>query len=120
MDTTPPPTPIAAPANEDRTIAIVSYLTLLGFIVALVLHSNKKTQLGAYHLRQMLGFFITGLCMPILMFIPILGWIAFPIVGICLFVFWIMGLIAAINGQMKPMPVVGPLYQKWFANTFQA
>jgi hypothetical protein len=29
-----------------------------------------------------------------------------------------MGLIAAINGQMKPMPVVGPLYQTWFGTTF--
>jgi uncharacterized membrane protein len=37
---------------------------------------------------------------------------------VSLFVLWIMGLIAAINGQMKPMPVVGPLYQKWFGTTF--
>jgi len=27
-------------------------------------------------------------------------------------------LVAAINGEMKSMPVVGPLYQKWFGNTF--
>ena len=33
-------------------------------------------------------------------------------------VLWILGLVAAINGQMKPMPVVGPLYQKWFGTTF--
>jgi hypothetical protein len=33
-------------------------------------------------------------------------------------VFWVMGLIAAINGEMKPMPFVGPLYQKWLGSTF--
>jgi uncharacterized membrane protein len=30
-------------------------------------------------------------------------------------VFWILGLISAINGQEKPIPVVGDLFQKWFA-----
>jgi hypothetical protein len=49
MDTPPPAT--TAPAAEDRTVAIVSYLTLIGFVVAILLHSSKKTQLGAFHLR---------------------------------------------------------------------
>lgn len=52
------------------------------------------------------------------MVIPVLGWIAFPIVMIGLFVFWVMGLIAAVNGQQKPMPLVGEHYQKWFAGAF--
>jgi len=40
-------------------------------------------------------------------------------VGVSIFVLWLMGFIAALNGQMKPMPVVGPMYQKWFANVFE-
>ena len=35
-----------------------------------------------------------------------------------MFVCWITGLLAAINGQMKPMPLVGSYYQKWFGTTF--
>ena len=101
---------------------IVAYITIIGFIAAIVIHSNKKTQLGAYHLRQMLGFVLTGIVCwigaIILAFIPILGWLAIMIMWISLLVFWLMGLIAAINGQMKPMPVVGKLYQKWFGTTF--
>ena len=50
--------------------------------------------------------------------IPILGWLAFPVLMLCWLVLWVMGLIAAINGQLKPMPVVGPMYQKWFGTTF--
>jgi uncharacterized membrane protein len=38
--------------------------------------------------------------------------------GASIIVLWIMGFIAAVNGQMKPMPVVGPLYQKWFGTAF--
>ncbi|HEX4265375.1 MAG TPA: hypothetical protein VH597_13640 [Verrucomicrobiae bacterium] len=115
--TTPPPvstTASAAPpiasTSEDKTVAILSYLTLLGFIVAIVMNSSKKTQLGAFHLRQMLGLFLTG----ILMIIPLLNILIF----ICLFVLWIMGLLSAIKGEMKPVPILGPMYQKWFGTAF--
>ena len=115
---TPPP----ATGGEDKTIAIVAYLTLIGFIVAIVLHMNKKTKLGAFHLRQMLGFVLTGVavmfCGFILAFIPILGWLCMLALWVSMLVLWILGLVAAINGQMTPMPVVGPLYQKWFGTTF--
>ena len=120
--TTPVQTPPAAAAGEDKTVAIVSYLTLIGFIAAIIIHSNKKTKLGAFHLRQMLGFILTGVavvvCQFILIFIPILGWLAIFALYVSMLVLWVMGLLTAINGQMKPMPVVGPLYQKWFGTTF--
>jgi uncharacterized membrane protein len=83
---------------------------------------NKKTKLGAFHLRQMLGFVLTGIaivfCEFILLFIPILGWLCILALWVSMLVLWILGLVAAINGEMKSMPVVGPLYQKWFGNTF--
>jgi uncharacterized membrane protein len=118
MDTTIPtqsPPPII---TEDKTVAIVSYLTLIGFIAAIIIHSNKKTKLGAFHLRQMLGFILSWLAVFVLFVIPIIGWILIPVFYLFMFVCWIMGLIAAINGQMKPMPIVGPMYQKWFGTTF--
>lgn len=121
----PPPPPPAAAATEDRTIAILSYITLIGFIIALVMHGSKKTALGAFHLRQTLGLFITGLvvwfpCLIISLipFVNLLMIVVWPLVGLSLFVLWIMGLIAAVNGQQKPLPVVGAHYQKWFANAF--
>jgi uncharacterized membrane protein len=116
-----PPLPPAA-AGEDKTIAIIAYLTLIGFIVALILHMNKKTKLGAFHLRQMLGLILTGvavgICGFVLIFIPIIGWLCHWALLIAIFVLWVMGLIAAINGEMKPVPIVGPLYQKWFGTAF--
>jgi uncharacterized membrane protein len=119
MSTTPE-TP--SPAPEDRTVAILSYLTIIGFIVALVIHMNKKTALGSYHLRQCLGLIITAIALGVvgmgLVFIPIIGWLAMMACWIGMLVFWVMGLIAAVNGQQKPMPVVGEHYQKWFAGAF--
>lgn len=116
---TPPP---ATPVVEDRTVAILSYITIIGFIIAIVMHSSKKTQLGAFHLRQVLGLFITGvafgLCAIVLAFIPILGWLAIMAGWLTLLVFVIIGLIAAANGQQKPVPLLGEKYQGWFANAF--
>jgi uncharacterized membrane protein len=116
---TPPP---AAPASEDRTVAILTYLTLIGFIVAIVIHSSKKTTLGAFHLRQGLGLLVSGIALGIggfvLAFIPFVGWIALMAAWVGFLVLWLMGLIAAVNGQQKPMPVLGEHYQKWFSGAF--
>lgn len=118
MDQNAPATPPAAPAGEDKTVAIVAYLTLIGFIVALIIHGSKKTQLGAFHLRQCLGFVISGFALGIIGVVPILGWLLVLVGMPVLFVLWIIGLIAAIQGQMKPVPLIGEHFQKWFANTF--
>ena len=115
---TPPP----ATGGEDKVVAIIAYLTLIGFFVAIIIHMNKKTKLGAFHLRQMLGFILTVIavwfCVIVLVFIPFLGWLCILALWASMLALWILGLVAAINGQMKPMPVVGPLYQKWFGTTF--
>ena len=116
---TPPPT---TPTSEDRTVAMLTYLTLIGFIVAIVIHSSKKTALGAFHLRQGLGLLVSGLalgiCGFVLAFIPILGWLVVLAAWLGFLVLWLMGLIAAVNGQQKPMPVLGEHFQKWFAGAF--
>lgn len=93
--------------TEDKTVAILSYITIFGWIIALVLHSNNKTELGAFHLRQVLGLYLTGI---ILWWIPVIGWI----LNIVVFVFWLIGLINAINGEEKPVPLVGDFYQDIF------
>ncbi len=109
--------------SEDKTVAILSYLTLIGFIVAVVLHGNKKTKLGTFHLRQALGLLVTAIgCWVInvmLAFIPIIGWITIIVIWLGLFALWLMGFIGAASGQLKPIPVLGEHYQKWFGKTFE-
>lgn len=50
MSTTETPPPVAG-TTEDRTVAILAYITIIGFIIAIVMHSSKKTAIGTYHLR---------------------------------------------------------------------
>lgn len=119
MNTTASADSAVTATKEDTTTAIVAYLTLIGFIAAVIIHGNKKTKLGAFHLRQVLGIILTSIASGIIMVIPLVGWIAGFIVLIALFVFWVIGLIAAINGKMTPVPVLGEQYQKWFGNAFE-
>ncbi len=121
-ETPPPPVTSVAPVTEDRTVAILAYITIIGFVIAIVMHSSKKTALGAFHLRQVLGLFVTGvafgICAIILAFIPILGWLVIFLGWLSLVALVIIGLIGAATGQQKPVPVLGQHYQKWFANAF--
>jgi uncharacterized membrane protein len=108
-----------ASAMNGKSIAIISYLTIIGWIIAYVMHGNNKSQLGAFHLRQSLFLMLTGfavsICQWIFFLIPILGWIIsillyFVLLG--LFVLWIIGLIAAINGEEKEVPFLGSKAQQ--------
>jgi uncharacterized membrane protein len=104
---------------DGKSIAIISYLTIVGWVIALVMNSNNKSQLAIYHIRQSLFIMLVGIAFYIaqtmLLFIPYLGWLVslllFP-VGLALFVLWIMGLISAINGEEKPIPIVGEKVQQ--------
>ena len=104
--------------NTDNTVAVLAYITLIGFIIALIMHSNKKTALGAFHLREMLGLILFSIGIMIIHFIPIFGSFLYMIGALGLFVFWLLGLINAINREMKPLPLINDLFQKWFATTF--
>jgi len=113
--------------QEDKTVAVLSYCTLIGFIIALVMHSSNpvKTKLGAYHLRQALGLFIAGVVFAftfmIIAFIPFVNMILIvlaPAVWIFVFVCLILGIVNAANAQHKPLPLIGPLFEKWFAGAF--
>lgn len=99
---------------DGKTRGIVSYITLIGWIIALVTNTDKD-RLASFHIRQSLGIMLTAVVVQIvLMLIPFIGWILLPVAGILFLVMWIFGLISAVNGEEKPLPVVGPLYQDWF------
>jgi len=108
------------PATDNgRVTAIVSYLSLLGWLIAyFALHVPNRTSLGSYHLRQTLllmlcaaGLQIASMILIFVMpFLALILWV----VWIGLFVLWILGLIAAINGEEKPMPLIGGKAQEIF------
>jgi uncharacterized membrane protein len=120
MSTAVPPSrsSVAGSIAEDKTVAILAYVTILGFIAAIFMHQSHKTQLGAFHLRQMLGMVVTGIVGGVVGVVPILGWIVWFLVVCAMFVLWLLGLLAALRGEMRPVPILGEHYQRWFAGAF--
>ncbi|MEM0965947.1 MAG: hypothetical protein AAGJ81_07365 [Verrucomicrobiota bacterium] len=104
---------VATSSYDPKVIGIVAYITLIGWIVALIMN-NPKSDFGSFHLRQALGIWLLGLVSAFVFIVPILGWIAGMVGYLAAFVFWILGLISAIQGEKKLVPLIGEKAQEWF------
>jgi uncharacterized membrane protein len=93
-------------SKDGKNVAIIAHLTLIGWVIALIMNNGNKTELGSFYIRQVLGIIILAL----LSWIPLLGWI----IGFLCFIMWIMSLISAINGEKKPVFLLGEQFQDWF------
>ncbi len=105
---------------DAKTASWVSYLWWIGWIISLVTSNstNPKPSLVVFHLRQSFGLLVISIALYILRVMTLfsfgsLYWV-YTILSIGLFVLWIIGLIAAVQGEEKPVPVLGPLFQQWF------
>jgi len=101
--------------EEGKTAAITSYILIVGFLIALSMNSETKNGYATFHIRQGLGLSLTfiGLGLIISNFENIM--IAAPMwIFISILMFY--GIFSAANGSLKPLPLVGGLYQKWLKN----
>lgn len=103
---------------DQKTISWVSYITIIGWIIAIVSYNGsiEKSSLARFHLRQSLGLIITAVAIYFAtiifsMMIGLLGTVL-SILNLGVLVLWIIGLISAVNGEEKPVPLVGDFYQK--------
>lgn len=97
---------------DDKTKSIVSHLTLIGWIIALVLNQNEKGPLTSFYLRQNLGLTLFWVFGWVINFahIPFLVMIWYVLI----FILWLISLLGAVGGTEKPVPVVGDMFQQWF------
>ena len=87
-------------SDNGKTVAIIAYITVIGWIIALVMNNKDKTELGSYHIRQALGIFLVGIALAIInsfLNISMLAWI----IQIGIIIFWILGFIGAVQGEKK-------------------
>ncbi|MFK7831879.1 MAG: YtxH domain-containing protein [Winogradskyella sp.] len=93
--------------SDGKNVAIIAHITFIGWIIALVMNSSNKTELGSFYIRQMLGLVIIGV---ISSWIPIIN----LVMWLVLLVAWVMSLISALGGEMKPTFLLGKQFQDWF------
>ncbi len=103
-----------------KTMAIVAYITLIGWIIALVTYNGdaQKPSLTRFHLRQAFGLIVMSFALYIvlLMLVFIIPFLALVLwlLWIGILVLWIIGLVNAANEQEKPLPIIGEFFDKTF------
>jgi len=94
--------------GDGKNVAIISHITLIGWIIALIMNNNdKKSEYASFYIRQMLGIMLLGLLLGLIPVLNIISWIL-P------FILWIMSLIGAFSGEKKPVFLLGTQFQDWF------
>jgi uncharacterized membrane protein len=105
-------TPTTNVVEEGKTMAIISYLTIIGTIIAYVMNKDKKNTFASFHIRQHIG--ITLLYLVNAFVIGKFSGTASWIVSIFILVLWFIGFIGAVQGQEKRVPLLGDMFQDWF------
>lgn len=100
--------------EEGKTAAIISYFWWIGLLIAFIMNNNKRNYFTSFHIRQSIGISILSLAIGIMTRygIEMFGNLLF----LGCFVLWVMGLLSAIKGEEKPIPLFGDLFQNWFRN----
>jgi len=105
---------------SNKAIGIVAYITIIGWLIALIVHKGKddKSAAAGFHIEQSLGLILTAIAVSIVgqilaSILGILG-LLMMIVNLGLIVLWVIGLINAINEKQEPIPLIGPFFQGKF------
>ncbi|MGN0640842.1 MAG: hypothetical protein ACI4JT_07810 [Oscillospiraceae bacterium] len=101
--------------SNDKVYGILSYIGILVLVPLLA----GKTQFAKFHANQGLVLFIAdivlGVCISITTLVlsplgvvgSILGGIVSGVLGLCILIMAILGIVNAVNGEMKPLPIIG-------------
>jgi len=101
--------------EEGRTPAIISYITIIGTIIAFFMNNDKKNEFTSFHIRQALGLWLTFFALGYVVgifdnwFITLAFWLFFGVL-------FIYGFINAVAGKLQEVPILGAFYQKIFSS----
>lgn len=102
---------------DNKTLSVISYITIIGWIISFVIGKDNANSLLKYHLRQSFGLFIFGILLGIVLQIimSITGLYFLGYIGLINFALMIIGIINAANEAEKPLPLIGKMFEDKFA-----
>lgn len=86
--------------EDNKVYAVLAYL---GILVLVPILAAKDSKFAQYHANQGLVLLLASIISGFVIWIPVVGWA----LGIGLVVLWVMGIINAAKGEMKPLPLIG-------------
>ncbi|MDG3582132.1 MULTISPECIES: hypothetical protein [Galbibacter] len=98
---------------EGKTTAIISYITIFGTVIAIVMNMEKQDPFARFHIRQAFGlnmlFFILGY------FIGYFNsWMISSALYLFVVILWLYGFVTMLQEKYIEVPLVGTYFQKWF------
>jgi len=102
---------------DNKTLSIISYVTLIGWLVAYFVGKEKADNLLKYHLRQSIGLFIVifvlNICVSIIVaVVPSIAGILSSLAYLLYLVFIVLGILNANKSLEKPLPIIGKFFEK--------
>ena len=88
--------------EKNKVMAVLAYIL---FFIPLL--AAKDSKFARFHTNQGLVLFLGGIIASVVAVIPVIGWIIAPIVGLVITVLAVIGIINALNGRAKELPVIG-------------
>ena len=96
-------------AEKNKVMAIIGYILPILFFIPLLSDESKHSPFVKFHANQQLVLLIFAIVVNIVgSIIPLIGWfLILPLGCIFLFVLAITGIIRAVKGEMKKLPLIG-------------
>jgi uncharacterized membrane protein len=101
--------------TEGKTNAVISHLTIIGTFIAVILNNSKKNSFASFHIRQNIGINVLYFINQWIIYKYVnafAGWI----IGVTIFVIWMISLIGVLKNEEKKIPFFGNQFQEWFKN----
>ena len=109
MQNKPKPTATKQDIQENKALALISYIWILCLVPLL---AKKDSAFAQYHAKQGLVLFIFWIAVNMVAIIPILGWLIMFLGNIAVFVLMLVGIIHVANEEMKELPWIGQYAEK--------
>lgn len=103
---------------NNKTLAIVSYITIIGWLVSFFSSTSPRDPLVKYHLKQSFGLFVIAIIYSVITniivsLVPAVGMIL-SLGSLAILVLLILGAINASKEQQTPLPVIGKFFEDKF------
>lgn len=96
-----------------KNTAIISYLTIFGTVIAIIMNNDSKNSFASFHIRQALGTIISFFALGY--FIGYFNsWAVSSAFYLFYFILWIYGFVGALQGEKRLIPLLGPFFQNLF------
>jgi uncharacterized membrane protein len=103
----------AAGGLQDNVAGMLAYITIIPAIIFLVMEPYNRNKFIRFHAFQCLFLCVALIAIDIVLgFIPFVGWVLAPLVGLAGLVLAIICLLKAYNNQMWKLPVIGDFAEK--------